>query len=326
MNEKRLYGLYGALLGDATGVPFEFSAPCDLKELGANAIDYPFELTKEQWRRSHPHAPKDAWSDDGAQMLALIDSVLEKGKFDLDDFSQKLLTWYKATHYSVDDKLFDIGNQTRVSMRNLLAGQPPDTSGPSQECHNGNGSLMRALGLVIAGIGANGYEDLVNASMDSSMPTHAHVRSMVCCALLNVYGYMLLTNQEAKTEEAFEVVKDVLISQNDQEALKEIELVWQHRETVSFGSPYVVDTLWSSVRCLESATDFKDCIKKAIMMGNDTDTTACIAGGLYGLKYGKKGFALDWLEELPQQRDLVRIEQQLIIDVGVDPQKPKKPF
>ena len=42
----------------------------------------------------------------------------------------------------------------------------------------------------------------------------------------------------------------------------------------------------------------------AIALGNDTDTTACVAGGLAGLIFGYEGLPKNWLIHLKGQ-DLV---------------------
>ncbi|WP_264166769.1 ADP-ribosylglycohydrolase family protein [Burkholderia arboris] len=53
------------------------------------------------------------------------------------------------------------------------------------------------------------------------------------------------------------------------------------------GSGYVVDSFWSSIHCLLSTGSYEDCVKRAIALGNDTDTTAAIAGSLAGALYGE---------------------------------------
>lgn len=40
---------------------------------------------------------------------------------------------------------------------------------------------------------------------------------------------------------------------------------------------------------------FKECMLKAINLGDDTDTVAAIAGGLAGLYYGYEEIPKDWL-------------------------------
>lgn len=44
------------------------------------------------------------------------------------------------------------------------------------------------------------------------------------------------------------------------------------------GSGYVVDSLWSAKAACQEST-YAGVVKAAVALGNDTDTTACIAGG-----------------------------------------------
>ena len=55
------------------------------------------------------------------------------------------------------------------------------------------------------------------------------------------------------------------------------------------GSGYVVDCLRSAFMILEQASCYEDGVKRAVLLGNDTDTTACVAGGLLGILYGTQG-------------------------------------
>ena len=48
-------------------------------------------------------------------------------------------------------------------------------------------------------------------------------------------------------------------------------------------SGYVVDSLEAAIWCLITTDTFKDCLLKAVNLGDDTDTVAAIAGGLAGL-------------------------------------------
>ena len=66
----------------------------------------------------------------------------------------------------------------------------------------------------------------------------------------------------------------------------------------------MVDTLVSVGWAHDGGEDFKDVVCRAILLGNDTDTTAAVAGGLAGLKFGGDGLPDDWLALL-RGRDLV---------------------
>ncbi|MNT77552.1 ADP-ribosylglycohydrolase [compost metagenome] len=59
----------------------------------------------------------------------------------------------------------------------------------------------------------------------------------------------------------------------------------------------MLDTIWSVRRALEEPS-FEDVVRTAILFGNDTDTTACVAGGLAGIRFNLGGIPARWLEQL----------------------------
>ncbi|WP_439671108.1 ADP-ribosylglycohydrolase family protein [Cupriavidus necator] len=52
------------------------------------------------------------------------------------------------------------------------------------------------------------------------------------------------------------------------------------------GAGYVLDTIWSALRAFEEST-FEDAVRTVLQFGNDTDTTAGVAGGLAGIRFGR---------------------------------------
>ena len=58
---------------------------------------------------------------------------------------------------------------------------------------------------------------------------------------------------------------------------------------------YVIDSIEAAVWCLLTTDSYKDCMLKAVNLGDDTDTVAAIAGGLAGLYYGYEEIPKDWL-------------------------------
>lgn len=55
------------------------------------------------------------------------------------------------------------------------------------------------------------------------------------------------------------------------------------------GSGYVVDCLRSARQCVAAGRDYEGVVKAAVRPGRDTDTTACVAGGIAGLIHGVQG-------------------------------------
>jgi ADP-ribosyl-[dinitrogen reductase] hydrolase len=80
------------------------------------------------------------------------------------------------------------------------------------------------------------------------------------------------------------------------------------------GSGYVADALHSARLALQESS-YQSVIKAAIALGNDTDTTARIAGGIAGIRYGVQAIPSEWMnllreKETPQQL-LTRLLQYL---------------
>ena len=59
------------------------------------------------------------------------------------------------------------------------------------------------------------------------------------------------------------------------------------------GTGYVVDCLCSARLALQ-AGGYESVVRAAIRLGNDTDTTACVAGGLAGLRDGIDAIPQRW--------------------------------
>ena len=73
--------LIGLLVGDALGVPYDFTKPENIPPLHQIEMEPP-----AGFRRAHRDTPSGTWSDDGAQALCLPASLLSCGRLDLDDF------------------------------------------------------------------------------------------------------------------------------------------------------------------------------------------------------------------------------------------------
>ena len=59
----------------------------------------------------------------------------------------------------------------------------------------------------------------------------------------------------------------------------------------------MVDCLHSAYEVQEEP-DFEAVVKRAVLFGNDTDTTAYVAGGIAGLRFGIEGIPERWRKGL----------------------------
>lgn len=285
-------GFYGLLVGDALGVPYEFKHPDEIPPRAQIEFSPP-----SGYPRTYADVPAGTWSDDGALSLALLDSLLTRGKLDLEDLAQRFVNWQIDGFYAVGGKVFDIGITTSAALGNYRAGQKAEDAGLREVNSNGNGSLMRVLPLVLWHRGAD--DELVRDAMAQSLVTHGHARSQVCCALYCLWARRLLENDAAAWENATATLRDIVVFLPDGEAL-EAELEFHIRPddfSSGSGSGYVVDAL-RSARWVMQEKGYENVVKAAVALGSDTDTTACIAGGVAGIRDGLSAIPSRWLDAL----------------------------
>ncbi|GLQ98211.1 ADP-ribosylglycohydrolase family protein [Dyella mobilis] len=304
LKDRIVGGLQGLLIGDALGVPYEFHDAADIPALALIDFNPPAGFS-----RSHLGVPPGTWSDDGAQALCLLSSLLACNGLDLRHFAGRLLNWAGWGYLAVDGYVFDIGVQTFRAVEALKAGVPPEQSGPAGEYDNGNGALMRVLPLALWHTGDD--PSLIAMAAKQCLPTHGHPRSAVACALLCLWARAELAGVASSWQQA-----EAALRRLGPEAgfpSEEIELVLDpaHLQRAS-GSGYVVDTLWSARLVLDEANDYAGTVRRAIALGNDTDTTAAVAGGMAGIRFGLSGIPATWRERLRGQ-DIVDDLQTALI-------------
>ncbi len=285
-------GLYGLLIGDALGVPYEFHSPDQIAPPAQIEFTPPADFS-----RAHAQVPPGTWSDDGSQALCLLDSLLNRGMLDLEDLGRRLVKWFERGYLAVDGEVFDVGIQTRTALSNLREGVPALKAGPAGDRDNGNGALMRVLPLALWHRGDD--QALARDAMFQSRVTHGHVRSQVCCALYCLWARRTLEGSSRAWTDALASFRALYPEGLEQRT----ELEASVRPDVPYrgkGTGYVVDCLLSARDCLE-ADSFERAVKAAIALGHDTDTTATVAGGIAGLREGINAIPSRWRDALRGQ-------------------------
>jgi ADP-ribosyl-[dinitrogen reductase] hydrolase len=306
ITERMKGGLWGLLVADAVGVPYEFHEP---KQLPALTLLEP--TPPPTFARAHLGTPVGTWSDDGAQALALWASLRACGGWQPSDFAGRLLAWQQQGHYTPDGRVFDIGIQTAKALARLAAGVPPLQAGSREQYSQGNGSLMRVLPLALwhwqeQQQGNDG--ELVFLAHQQSQITHGHPMAQVCCALYCLWAQQLLAGASDGWDQAVLRLGELYADHHHfapeyQQTL--LDLQPQYPRTPK-GSGYVVDCLFSAKFALAQG-NYEAVVKAAIALGHDTDTTACVAGGLAGIRDGFGAIPQRWLAVM-QGKDLVVID------------------
>lgn len=287
---ERLAGaIWGHLVGDAMGVPYEFRSAAQVGEVVFGATG------------SHGQPP-GTWSDDGALMLASLDSLLHAGPggtaaFDPEDMGRRFVAWMRNGAYTPDrDGRFDIGGITATALRWIADGTPVTASGLTHEGSKSNGSLMRILPLALVDRKI-GEEVLVRRTQAASAITHANPVPMAACALYVLIARRLLAGERDRVRALAEARVSLERRYSGElrmlAALEEL-MAWPTRE----GRGGTCDSFWSAWDAFAGADSYPETTRRAITHGNDTDTTACIAGGLAGLYWGIDGIPADWRDRM----------------------------
>ncbi|EDY20779.1 ADP-ribosylation/Crystallin J1 [Chthoniobacter flavus Ellin428] len=299
--QDRIHGaLWGALVGDALGVPVEFQSRQALRENPVTAM-----------RGFGTHGqPSGTWSDDSSLLLCTVDSFTTCGKLNVHDLASRFVRWGVDGYCTPHGGIFDVGIATSEALSNLQNGVPPEEAGRADEYSNGNGSLMRILPVALWFLGATPEELMVSAQRASTL-THRHPRSQMACAL-----YCLLVRalvQRVPPDKAWSQAVDAFAAYYERPPYIAERLHFRLIESGNLANQterdidstgYVMHTLAAAVWCLLTSRSFEETVLKAVNLGGDTDTTGCVAGGLAGACYGMASIPPDWKSVLARHDDV----------------------
>ena len=276
-------GIIGLIVGDALGVPVEFSSKTERD-------DDPVSDMREYGTYNQP---RGTWSDDSSMTLATMTSIANKKEVDYKDIMDEFINWYLDSKYTNSASgLFDIGNTTGNALRRYLNWAEALDSGCSAEFDNGNGSLMRILPLAY--IKDIDYETIENVSG----LTHAHKRSRIACVLYVEIAKSMLENDLRISEHVNLACSKIKDYYKDRPELEKFERIFSNDLDDVRGRTFVVGSLECAIHCLLTTDSYKYAVLKAVNFGEDTDTTAAVCGGLAGIYYGYDSIPEKWIREI----------------------------
>ncbi len=272
MRTDRVAGvLVGAAVGDALGAPYEFGPAGELGRRGAEM----------QGGGSLDWEPGE-WTDDTQMGLHVAASLLARGGLDEADVFARFRAWFASGPP-------DVGIQTR---RVLGGGRPWETAASDDFASGrraaGNGSLMRTspAALYFAAAGAHASAD---AARRLSALTHGDPVAGETCVVLHELVRRGLLGDDPR--ECVEEAVDLVLPEHRPRLAPLLARAWTP-DGADNGVCWV--TLAQAVWAVRVSQDFAGALRRAIDLGGDTDTVACVTGALAGAVWGDEPIPTAW--------------------------------
>jgi len=279
---RALGAVMGALVGDAAGGVLEFMGRAPTQQEVDEAMQMPgggvFELAPGQF------------TDDGEMTVSLVRALLAaRGAYRPELVAQHYCEWENS-------RPFDIGMATRAAlgvpmaqresatqMLKLVRAQALENNAESEA----NGSLMRASPLGIAACGCSEEEAIALALADTQLthpnPACQHSTAAYVLALRHL---MLMPGDNTGAIVAAQAYVQV---QSKEVSAWLADAVSGHLPDAHPMAGFVRYGFTYAFHYLHSGASFERAVTETLLRGGDTDTNACIVGGLMGAYHGLNG-------------------------------------
>lgn len=284
--DYRLGALTGALVGDAAGATLEFKKKITPEDVAA--------AMKMRGGGSWNVAPGQI-TDDGELTLALC-SVLsiraETDPYPLRDVALAYSEWFKS-------RPFDCGSTCRRAFGSIVLEErerpvpEPEVFMKHRACvlSEANGALMRAspIGVFYHNLP---YDAIANFARQDACLSHP---SKICQDVNALYAIAIpdCINNPGNASETFRLVENwPNICPTVKGWIQDSKGLLDDIHTdVNIG--HVKHAFTLAFYFLQFATSYDEAIRKTLEKGGDTDTNACIVGGLMGAGNGYKNIRSD---------------------------------
>lgn len=268
--------LLGACIGDAAGAVLEFMEPPPTQADVAWAMTMPGGGVWDV-------APGQI-TDDCELMLCLAQALAESSTFDLERIARNYAAWIASPP-------FDIGATTSRSLGAARDGQTSYAATMNQAAarycmdSKSNGSLMRAAPLGVWGhrLSPAALADCARQDSCLSHPNPSCWQAVACYSLTIAH----LMNHLGDRQGAFAAAQGwAQVNANDEVRSWLADAEQNHAIPYTPQIGFVRIGFTHAFRHLLLGTDFVAALAETLAGGGDTDTNACIVGGLLGAADG----------------------------------------
>jgi ADP-ribosylglycohydrolase len=175
----------------------------------------------------------------------------------------------------------------------------------------GNGALMRIMPLAFHTL-EDSREVRFKKIEEISSITHSNKRSVLACF---IYTELCIQLLEGKSKvQAYKNTQDNVNAFFETYDICSEALGDFHRILKSSISTYFEDEIKASCHVVYSleavlwsfmkGKSYKDCVLKAVNLGEDTDTNAALTGALAAIFYGGESIPEQWIDLLPKKKEI----------------------
>jgi len=327
---KKYSTVLGLAIGDALGQPFEFGSPESISDWDGKYSSYGHQESLGPGQ----------WTDDTQMALALAESLIAVGDFEMDHVAQKYIDWVES------GDVRGIGTKTANSISKLAQGVSPLKSGGEDKkskrpsfkrvaqdgevddtgLHGignfcGCGTVMRCapIGLFYHSEEVN-YGEMEYAAKTDATMTHNHPdardSSVFLCRLIaeiinnteNITPIELCEKvtkfADFESTHVVDTVKEAIELAKDPYSLLTGGIALGFRGTAH-------ETLASAIFCFLKYPSFEESVRSAVLILGDADSRAAITGALAGTYYGISGIPRWMIDGVERSEYLQKVDEDL---------------
>ncbi|PCJ54344.1 MAG: hypothetical protein COA79_22035 [Planctomycetota bacterium] len=269
----------GALIGDSIGSKLEFLGKLPSKQ----NVDEAMKMVGGGYWKVAP----GQITDDGELTISLAKALVENEEFNLNAIALNYVKWLRSKPFDIGNTILDAFDVEQADENNL--GKKIHKSNKKHNYNSkANGSLMRCVPIAIWGYNLTEKELAYFAFQDSRL-SHPNIS---CCEAVACYVIAIasLIRSKGDVEYAFQRV----LGWSNKNVKSEVKTWLEMIESNELGpffpqAGFIKIAFINAFIHLKNRSKYSLAIKETISHGGDTDTNACIAGGLIGSINGVNG-------------------------------------
>lgn len=313
--------IVGLAVGDALGYPHEFRRVAQVRqELGPDGITDFVALQDSRFTRPFIIGklhPPGTFTDDTQMSLALAEALLEEPTNDVERLMPVVARHFVKWYFS-DDNNRSPGEATGIGCQALRSGTPWRQAGAADS--KGCGANMRVAPI---GLFYEDLDDVCSIARAQAVLTHRHdaaIEGAAAAALL----VALALRDTSPAEMHAEVMRRCGGRSSDFDAVfsrvpavvdadPAHVLVKRGRTEVALGEGWVAEeAVAAALYCVwRFPDDYRAAVLLAANTDGDSDSLACIAGGISGARLGVAAIPAGWVAGVEDSQHLHQVAARL---------------